>query len=118
MERATVLDWSPRLLLIAYTAFLGLFALDVFGLGLGFWRTLGALLMHLLPNVLLLMLLVLAWRRPWLGGLVCLGLAAAYAATAGRRFGWTAVALISGPLLLTGALYLLSWAARPRPHAG
>jgi hypothetical protein len=116
MDRPTALDWSPRVLLLAFAAFLAIFALDVFGEGLGFWKTLLALVMHLLPNLALVLLVALAWRRPWIGALVCLALAALYASTFGRRFPWTATAIISGPLVLTGALYVASWARRLRPR--
>ncbi len=116
MDRHTVLDWSPRVLLLAFAAFLVIFALDVFGEGLGFWRTLLALVMHLLPNFALVLLVALAWRRPWIGALGCLALAVLYASTIGRRFPWTVTAMMSGPLVLTGALYVASWASHLRPR--
>jgi len=61
------LYWAPRALSIAFIAFLGLFALDVFGAGYGFWKTLLALTMHLIPNFVLIAVLVLAWRWEWTG---------------------------------------------------
>jgi hypothetical protein len=39
-----------------------MFALDVFGEGRGFWQTLAALTMHLVPTFALLAALVVAWR--------------------------------------------------------
>jgi hypothetical protein len=114
MRTSTILEWSPRVLLVAFALFLSVFALDVFGTRLGLWQTAVALFMHLLPTLLLLLLVALAWRRSWLGALVCLGLAVLYAATTGRRFHWSAIAAISGPLLLTALLYLASWTAQRR----
>jgi len=61
------LYWAPRALSIAFIAFLGLFALDVFEAGYGFWETLLALTMHLMPNFVLIAVLVLAWRWEWTG---------------------------------------------------
>ena len=57
-----LLFWTPRVLTIAFILFLGLFALDVFGEGYGFWGTLVALLMHLIPNFVVLAVLIIAWR--------------------------------------------------------
>jgi len=48
-----VLYWTPRTLSIAFIAFLSLFALDVFGPGQGFWKTLLALTMQQHQIVLL-----------------------------------------------------------------
>jgi len=64
------LFWAPRALSIAFIAFLGLFALDVFGAGYGFWETLLALAMHLIPNFVLIVVLVLAWRWEWIGAML------------------------------------------------
>jgi len=57
-----VLYWAPRVSCIAFALFLSLFAMDVFGEGLGFWRTLFALFMHLIPTFVVLLILALAWR--------------------------------------------------------
>ena len=77
MRTSTILEWSPRVLLVAFALFISVFALDVFDTHLGLWQTAGALFLHLLPTLLLLLVVALAWRRSWLGGLVCLGLAVA-----------------------------------------
>jgi len=50
--------------------------------------------------------LVLAWHRPWVGGVSFVLLAAAYALTARYRIDW--IVAISGPLLIVGVLYLWS----------
>src|ERR1017187_5010202 len=54
------LFWAPRVLSIAYIAFLSMFALDVFGEEHGFWRILLALTMHLIPTFVLIVALLLA----------------------------------------------------------
>ena len=118
MRASTVLEWSPRVLLVAFALFVSVFALDVFDTHRGPWQTAVALFLHLLPTLLLLLVVALAWRRSGLGGLVCLGLAVLYAATTGRRFPWSVVAVISGPLLLTALLYLASWSVHRRLPAG
>ena len=53
-----VLFWTPRILCILFAIFLSLFALDVFGEGLGFWKTILALLIHLVPVYIVVIVLV------------------------------------------------------------
>jgi hypothetical protein len=55
--------WVPRIALLAFVAFIGLFALDVFGAGFGHSETLLALAIHLLPAITLLAAAGLASRR-------------------------------------------------------
>jgi hypothetical protein len=104
-----VLFWTPRILSILFAVFISLFALDVFGEGYGFWKTLWALLMHLVPTSLVLIALVLAWRWEWLGGLLFLGLGTGYLLLAGNRVQWSALLFIAGPLYVVGLLFLVSW---------
>jgi hypothetical protein len=104
------LFWTPRVLCILFAIFISLFALDVFGQGYGFWETLWALLMHLLPTILLLVALAIAWRWAWLGGVLFLALGAGYLLLAGSRVDWSAdLFIIAGPLFLVGLLFLASW---------
>ena len=62
----SILFWAPRIISILFILFLSLFALDVFGQGYGFWETVQALFMHLLPSLLLVAALLLAWRWEWI----------------------------------------------------
>ena len=41
--------------------FLSLFALDVFGKGYGFWKTVPALAIHLVPVYIVVAVLAIAW---------------------------------------------------------
>jgi len=106
------LIWTPRVLTIAFILFLGLFALDVFSQEQGFSRTVLALLIHLIPNLILLGVLVVAWRREWVGAVIFTGLGVFYLAGTWGRFHWSAYAAISGPLFLAGVLFLLNWIFR------
>ena len=121
-ERA--LFWAPRALSIAFIAFLGLFALDVFEEHLGFWPTVLALTMHLIPVFVLIAALILAWRWEWIG-------AAIYAAAGLLYIAWavltprsvpSAVRLIwilaiAGPALAIAVLFLVNWLKRGELHA-
>lgn len=106
------LFWTPRILAIAFILFLGLFALDVFSEGNSFGETLVALLIHLIPNFILAAILVVAWKREWIGALLFFGLGIFYIVTTGGRQHWGAYLFIAGPLLLMGVLFQLNWTYR------
>jgi hypothetical protein len=101
---------------LLFAAFISMFALDVFGEQRGFWQTVLALGMHLIPTALLLAVLAVSWRWEWVGAVVFPGLALFYLVSAWGRFHWSAYAVISGPLLLLGALFLMSWRLRTQAH--
>ena len=99
--------WISRALAIAVALFIGLFALDAFGEGRGFWTSVAGFVVHLLPTFVLLATIAAAWRRPWIGGLVFLSLAAVYVIWAREHPNW--ILAIAGPLTLVATLYFLSW---------
>jgi hypothetical protein len=107
-----VIYWAPRVLGILFAVFISLFALDVFGEGYGFWETILALLIHLVPTYLVVIALVLAWRWEWVGALLFIALGAYYLIMAWGKFTWETYLLISGPLILTGLLFSVNWVYR------
>lgn len=111
----SILFWTPRIAGILFILFLSLFALDVFDMGLGFWGTLLALLMHLIPSIALAVALALAWKWEWVGALAFLGWAAWYV-TSARGFDWSVYALIAGIPALIGLLFLAGWFWRGKIH--
>lgn len=117
MERVSY--WSPRILGILFALFVSAFALDVFGEHQGFWTTILALLIHLIPAAIVALALVLSWRWERLGSALFFALAAFYMVLSRGRMVWTAYAVIAGPLLLIGALFLVDSLRRraPLPHA-
>jgi hypothetical protein len=104
-----VLDWAPRILCIAFAAFISIFAMDVFSLRVDVAHKALALLMHLIPTALILVVLVVAWNRQWLGAVIFPLLAAYHAVTMWGRLDWSGYAVIDGPLVLLGILFLMSW---------
>jgi MFS family permease len=109
-----LLFWAPRILCILFAVFVSLFALDVFGEGYGFWGTMLALLMHLIPTGVILIVLAISWRWEWVGGILFTALGVLYLVMFWGRFHWSAYLLISGPLLLVGILFLINWLYRAR----
>ena len=107
-----VLFWMPRILCILFAMFLSLFALDVFSESHGFWETILALLIHLVPVYIVVIVLVIAWRWEWVGAILFNALAVFYVVWAWGRFHWSAYLVISGPLVLVGVLFLFNWIYR------
>lgn len=109
-----LLFWTPRVLCILYAAFISLFALDVFGEGYGFWETILALLIHLIPTGIVLIALAVAWRWEWVGAVLFTALGVWYIVMARGRADWSVYLLIPGPLFLVALLFLLNWLYRAR----
>ena len=65
-----VLHWLPRILCILAILFVSIFALDAFSPELSLWQQIGAFLIHLIPSFILLALLILAWKREFIGGII------------------------------------------------
>jgi len=51
-------------------AFVSLFALDAFSPDLSFWQQIKAFIMHLIPSFILLAVLILAWKKELIGGIL------------------------------------------------
>lgn len=97
-EISKTLYWTPRVLSIIFIAFLSLFSLDVFSMGLDAKGILVGLFMHNIPTLILLALLIIAWRYEIVGAIVFGLVGALYI---GMIF-WN---IIKG----TGGWYMLGW---------
>lgn len=122
MNRAAkrLLYWTPRVLCIVFAAFISIFAMDVFQKGVPVWQVALALLMHLLPTFIVLLVLALSWRREWVGGALFIALGLLYLLWARNKpfFGSDVVLLIAAPLFLVGVLFLLNWRYRAQLRPG
>ena len=103
-----ILFWSPRILGILIAIFISLFALDVFGEGYGFWETMVALAMHLIPTAIILIVLGVAWRWERFGGILFISLGVLYITMFWDPSRMPAYLMISVPLFLVGVLFLLN----------
>ena len=99
-----------------FAVFVSIFAMDVFNARLDFWRTILVLFVHLIPSFVVLLILVVAWRWEWVGSLAYTTLSVLYVTAAWGRLHWSASAVISGPLLVIGLLFLFGWLYRDAPH--
>lgn len=109
----TFLYWTPRVLTILFAAFISIFSFDVFDAGYTFGETLVALFMHLIPTILLVTLLVIAWRWERAGGWLFLGLALLFMVWFWGMNVFASV-ILPGIVGLVGLLFLADQAYRIR----
>jgi hypothetical protein len=107
-----LLYWTPRILCIAFAAFLAIFALDVFDEPMSVGQRAVALAMHLLPTLTVLAGLAVVWRWEWIGALLFPALAVVHVIWSGGRFDPSVYAVIDGPLVLAGILFAFNWRHR------
>ena len=106
-----LLLWGPRVLGVLIGVFLGLFALDAFSPSKPILQALPDFFIHLIPAMTVMAVVIVSWRREWIGGLAFIAIAIMYGLSVGsRHVDW--VLLISGPLLTVGALFFWSWHRR------
>ena len=106
--------WTPRLLLITFALFLVIFSFDVFGEGKSAAEIAIDFLKHNIPSMMLGLVVFAAWRREWVGVLVCPVLAAAYIAWSWGRFPLSVYFIMAGPLVLIAVMYAVNWRFRKR----
>jgi hypothetical protein len=76
------------------------------------WEKAIALAMHLVPSLMVLVVLAVAWRHEWIAAMLFPLLAAVHLELKWGQFHWMGYAFIEGPLLLLGVLFLVSWRSR------
>lgn len=109
--------WLPRVLTIIYILFLALFAFDVFEGDQSVWKKALGFLIHLVPNFVLIVILIISWKREWIAAILFSVLAIFYIVFFWGRFALGAYFAIAGPLFLTGILFLINWYQRKRDLA-
>ncbi|MCX7835749.1 MAG: hypothetical protein N2450_06745 [bacterium] len=111
-----IVAWCPRILAFGFAIFLLLFSLDAFSENHSFSEQLLSFTLHNLPTVFVLLILLLSWKREWMGGIVFPLLGLLYIVfTSGKMNGWT-YGLITGSQCFIGILYWMSWITRKKHH--
>jgi len=105
MTNKKILYWLPRVLALAFTAFLSVFALDVFESGKNFLEVTVALLIHLIPSFILIIATIIAWKKEWLGGIIFILISILFTLFFNTYQSIITLLLISGPVLLIGILF-------------
>jgi hypothetical protein len=110
------LYWLPRVSVLLFTALVSLFSLDVFGMGYGFWETMGAFLIHSIPTLFMIAVIVIAWRWEWIGGVLFIAWALFYVVNT-QGFGAGVYLMMAALPFALGVLFLLNWHFRRELHA-
>jgi hypothetical protein len=102
---------TPRFAGILIALFTGAFALDVFEMEGDIWQKIGGFLIHAAPSIILIVVLVFAWRREWIGALV-FGLCALFFlrfVIGSTTFGFGNLLLFVLPMAVVAMLFWLNW---------
>jgi hypothetical protein len=108
------LYWTPRILTIVFILFLGLFALDSFEGEQSLVQKIGGFLIHLIPNFVLILILIVAWKHEWVGTIAFALVGIAYIVLFWGRFPVSTYFIISGPAFLIAILFWLNWINRKK----
>ncbi len=107
---AGIIHWAPRIAALLIILFTGLFSLDVFSEGLTPLQTLVAFVMHNIPSIAMILVLILAWKRPLVGFWAFLVVALGFVIFFVRDiFALTNLVLFVIPLLLVAFLFYADW---------
>lgn len=107
-----ILYWTPRVVTILFALFLSIFAADVFEGNYGFFETILALFMHLIPVFIILIVLAVSWKNEWIGGVLYISLALIYIFASIGKFHFSVFWVIPLPLIVVGVLFIIGWFKR------
>lgn len=113
-----VLRWTPRIICMLAILFISMFAVDAFSPKLAIWEQLLGFLIHLIPSLVLVVILVLSWKREIIGGIffTVIGIALTpiiftlnYKMNHSVGLSLGIVAMITLPFIVAGVLFALSY---------
>ena len=96
-----------RILALIYIVFLSILALDIFDIGFPWPQALIAFAIHLIPAFLTIACLIVAWKRPTIGGWLFLALAVGFTLWFRTYRNPGDFAVVSLPLLVIGGLFVV-----------
>jgi hypothetical protein len=107
---AKILRTAPRLAAILIIFFISLFSLDIFEMQATPLELLGAFLMHNIPSMVLIALLIVAWKRPVVGFVAFLAAAVLFTVFFVRDLSALPNLLFFVlPILMVAALFYADW---------
>ncbi len=106
------MTWLPRIIALLFVGLLVLLSMDSFGGNQTLGRQLIGFLIHLIPAFLVGICLLIAWKFRLLGGVLFLVIGMLFTIYFGTYRSASHFLLISLPLFVVGALFMLSqwWA--------
>jgi hypothetical protein len=107
MNTGRILFWTPRALAILVILFTSLFALDVFTEDARLVDILVGLVIHLIPQFLMLIALIMSWKRPRAGSIAFILLGLLAVAFFSQPLNSPAHLIITLPMFVIGGLLAL-----------
>jgi hypothetical protein len=113
-----VFHWLPRIICILAIFFVSIFAADAFAPGLTIWQQLEGFLLHLIPSIILIIILIAAWKWELAGGIIFIALGLIMSPfvymmnynrnhfSVGASLG--VIMIITFPFILVGILFIIS----------
>ena len=116
---ARIIHWAPRVAAILIIFFVSLFSLDVFEMDAAPLELLGGFLIHNIPSIGMLILLIIAWKRPAVGFVAFLAAGAIFTIFFVRDISSLPnLLLFVLPILLIAGLFYADWRwLKPQPPA-
>jgi len=120
-----ILYWLPRMLCIAAILFVSYFSLDAFEPGPPLWQQIMDFLIHNIPSYILILALILAWKKELVGGIIftLFGIITSplvYSQNIHRNHSvkdsLNIVLLITFPFIIVGILFIASHLIRKRKN--
>jgi hypothetical protein len=112
------LIWIPRVLAMIFIVFLSFFALDAFSGDASFIKKLGGFFVHLIPAFILVLTLLISWKKPLIGGSIFILVSIAFAFFFRTYRSVPTLLGITFPVALVGILFItLDLAAKKREKA-
>ncbi|HOP04182.1 MAG TPA: hypothetical protein PL017_02795 [Tenuifilaceae bacterium] len=118
MKSTNLFHWLPRIIGILAILFVSMFALDSFSPNLTAWQQIGAFLTHLIPSYILLVLLIVAWKWEFVGGIIFIAIGVLtspwvfihnYRMNGSVGLSLVVILSITIPFALVGVLFLISY---------
>jgi hypothetical protein len=109
--------WIPRIFSILAILFISIFAADSFAPELTLWQQITGFIMHLVPSFVLLLILIVSWKRELLGGIIFIVLGIIFTPIIfsmnfqnnhSLGISLSVVSVITIPFIIIGVLFLIS----------
>lgn len=110
-------SWIPRILSLIIIVFIAFFALDVFNSEKDLIQQINDFFVHLIPVFLLIILLIIAWKRELIGGILFIVLSLVmspflysmnYEVNHSMMISLGVILMITLPILSAGVLFVIS----------
>ncbi|MBP7176389.1 MAG: hypothetical protein KBA53_09320 [Thermoclostridium sp.] len=110
--------WIPRVLIIAFIVFFSMFSLDVFTGNAELADMLAGFLIHMLPSFVMILFLVITWKKPVAAGVLFIVLGVVFTFFYNTYKQGTSFFTVSFIPILAGLLFFIPSIIRRKTPAG